>query len=76
MKVAQFAEVALKAQEKATSRTMNPKDAWYEAAEESIASESSRLKGCPRESFLGLCAEGIVRGQQTICHQGCGIAQK
>jgi hypothetical protein len=62
MKVAQFAEVALKAQEKAASRKMNPKDAWYEAALENIASVSSRSKGCPREAFLGLCAEGVVRG--------------
>jgi hypothetical protein len=62
MKLAQFAEVALKAQEKAASLRMNPTDAWYEAALESIASESSRLKGCPREVFLGLCAEGVVKG--------------
>jgi hypothetical protein len=62
MKVARFAEVALKAQEKAASRKMNPKDAWYEAALENMASVSSRLKGCPREAFLGLCAAGIVRG--------------
>jgi hypothetical protein len=61
-KAAQFAQVALKAQAKAASDKMNPKDAWREAARENIASESSRSKGCPREVFLGLCAEGTVTG--------------
>jgi len=62
IRVAQFANVAIKAQEKVTSKKMNANDAWNDAARENNMSESSKKKGCPKESFLGLCQEGKVKG--------------
>lgn len=44
----------------------NPIDAW-EAVSNQIFGKgtSSQLKGCPRNTFLGLCEDGLVRGVQT-----------
>ncbi len=43
-----------------------PRDAW-EIATGGIFDEgtSSQRKGCPRNAFLGLCAEGKIKGIQT-----------
>ncbi len=37
-------------------------DAWESAAKKNIASESSRRKGCPRATFIGLCESGDLKG--------------
>ncbi len=40
----------------------DPRNAWERAALEVFPdSESSRKKGCPRDTFLGLCEEGLIR---------------
>lgn len=41
----------------------DPITAWDKAALEVFPeSESSRIKACPKNTFLGLCEEGIVKG--------------
>lgn len=39
-----------------------PIEAWEKAASQILDSRSSQRKGCPRNTFLGLCEEGKVRG--------------
>ena len=36
--------------------------AWLESVSKVTASPDSRLKGCPKAAFLGLCREGYVKG--------------
>ncbi len=36
--------------------------AWEKAISEYTTSELSRDKGCPRNAFLGLCEEGMIKG--------------
>lgn len=40
----------------------DPDEAWREAAGRLLHSPSSRAKGCPRSTFLGLCRDGALRG--------------
>ena len=41
----------------------SPRAAWMRAGERVFPdSESSREKGCPMSTFLGLCEEGVVPG--------------
>ena len=41
---------------------LSPGDAWLEAVKRQFpSSPTSQEKGCPRDAFLGLCAEGLVR---------------
>jgi hypothetical protein len=47
----------------AQQKTLEPRAAWTQAVEQVFpASASSRAKGCPRDSFLGLCELGAVKG--------------
>jgi len=44
-------------------RVDSPPEAWRSAAHTVFPdSMSSQQKGCPRDTFLGLCQEGLVRG--------------
>jgi hypothetical protein len=44
-------------------KTGDPREAWDLAVREIFPkSESSQLKGCPRDSFLTLCELGLVAG--------------
>jgi hypothetical protein len=44
-------------------KVLSPRDAWLEAVERHFpSSPTSQEKGCPRDAFLGLCEEGLVRG--------------
>ncbi len=40
--------------------------AWSAAAEKIITSDSSRNKGCPRATFLNLCASGDLKDIREI----------
>jgi hypothetical protein len=41
----------------------SPKLAWEEATSKIFGKgTSSQVKGCPRDTFLGLCEEGLVKG--------------
>ena len=45
--------------------TKNPIDAWQFAVLEVFPeSQESRKKSCPRNAFLGLCEEGIVKNSK------------
>src|SRR5436190_20700289 len=59
----QYGRVALLARELYVKGTaLTPREAWVQAAARIISSASSREKCCPRDAFLGLCAEGFVQG--------------
>ena len=46
-----------------TGSAMSPQDAWAKATAEQFGwGTSSQLKGCPKNTFLGLCEEGLIRG--------------
>ncbi|HOB43697.1 MAG: hypothetical protein BWY45_02966 [Euryarchaeota archaeon ADurb.Bin294] len=58
-----FGKVAVRAVEIIQSGSVqDPKEAWEMGAMEFPRSESTRNKGCPKYSFLGLCEEGMVKG--------------
>ncbi|MBA6365772.1 hypothetical protein H4J56_08745 [Colwellia sp. BRX8-4] len=59
--------VALNAVNKLNSmKEIAPSNAWDEAAAFVFPTQlSSRKKGCPRSSFLGLCEEGKVKGVKS-----------
>ena len=40
----------------------SPIDAWSTAVAQEFSSHESRIKGCPKGAFLGLCEEGLVKG--------------
>jgi hypothetical protein len=41
----------------------NPRTAWETAVQAVMPSSvSSQEKGCPRDAFLGICEEGLVKG--------------
>jgi hypothetical protein len=61
-KKTQFTQVALSAQKNAAMSNISPKEAWENAVQVVIKSKDSRKKGCPKETFLSLCAEGLVEG--------------
>lgn len=59
----------------------NPVTAWECAVAEVFPeSESSRKKGCPKSTFLGLCEEGLVAGvgsgEYTNSKKNKGYAKK
>lgn len=41
----------------------NPKDAWINAVKKLFPnSKSMQVKSCPKDAFLGLCEEGLIKG--------------
>lgn len=38
------------------------KEIWLKYAQKNFESKSSQKKGCPKNTFLGLCEEGLVKG--------------
>ena len=49
-----------------SNKVSSPVDAWELAVTEVFPnSESSRKKGCPRNTFLGMCEEGLVIGAKS-----------
>lgn len=59
-----YGEAAIKAVKLFSSGiAKTPKDAWEKATIEIFGDRvTSQYKGCPRNAFLGLCEEGIVKG--------------
>jgi hypothetical protein len=59
-----YGQAALKAVELFQSGEYgSPTDAWDRAASELfVKSAAGRRKGCPRNTFLGLCEEGLIKG--------------
>ena len=43
--------------------------AWKEAAENIIASDSSRKKVCPKATFIGLCESGLLKNISALSHE-------
>lgn len=40
----------------------DPIKLWKIAVERNFTSESAKIKGCPKNTFLGLCEAGFVKG--------------
>ncbi|MEO7487074.1 MAG: hypothetical protein ABIU77_08220 [Ferruginibacter sp.] len=57
----QYSRVAKEAYQHIVHRKMQIIDAWVAAAENNIASEESRKKGCPKSAFVGLCESGDLK---------------
>ena len=38
------------------------KEVWIKYVKENFDTKSSQEKGCPKNTFLGLCEEGLVKG--------------
>ena len=50
--------------------THDIKKAWTEAVQEFTNSHSARVKGCPKNTFFGLCYAGQIRGISIQPPQG------
>lgn len=58
-----FGDVAVQAVNKILIEKMTPPMAWQSAVESTFQINSTSIqKGCPRNAFLGLCEEGLVKG--------------
>jgi hypothetical protein len=63
MQVNQFAKAAKKAVEFYLEHTVeSPHEAWQKAIIEFSTSDNVQNKSCPRNTFLGLCSDGFVKG--------------
>lgn len=70
-RLSKFGRNAVGAVLRAKEGNLSPKDAWnLEAAETFREAPASRVKGCPREAFLGLCDAGMVRGVSVKQEEG------
>jgi hypothetical protein len=67
-----YADIAVKAAIKLHSRrSISPREAWDDAAAEVFpASASMQSKGCPRTTFLTLCARGAIKDLLPIGEVG------
>lgn len=58
-----YSKVALQAINYITLSAMAPPEAWQLAAKDIFKNNSTSIKkGCPKNAFLGLCEEGLVKG--------------
>lgn len=58
-----YSTVAVKAAKLAANEKINPVEAWEHCAKNEFpVSEASQKKSCPKNTFLGLCEEGLVKG--------------
>jgi hypothetical protein len=58
-----YSKVTLKAVENITDKKMIPPTAWDAAAESMFPTNSTSIKkSCPKNAFLDLCEEGLVKG--------------
>ena len=42
--------------------SLHPLELWEKAAKELFESKNSQEKSCPKNTFLGLCEEGLLKG--------------
>jgi hypothetical protein len=57
----QYSVVAQEAYQNIIQNRMSFENAWNTATEKVITSKSSRDKGCPRATFIGLCESGNLK---------------
>ena len=61
--MAKYAKCALEAVNLIIASDAPPGDAWRKATTQAFgAGTSGQEKSCPRDAFLGLCQQGLVRG--------------
>lgn len=61
--MAKYAKVTLMALESIVEHGMQPRASWQQAADAVFGRGSSQAaKDCPRDAFLGLCEEGLLKG--------------
>jgi hypothetical protein len=59
--MAKYGDLALKSVKYIKEFNLNVEEAWIKAAFEVFPnSDSSRMKGCPKNTFFGLCEDGLV----------------
>jgi hypothetical protein len=44
------------------SCSLNPIESFEKSAKDIFATNSAQEKGCPKNTFLGLCEEGLIKG--------------
>ncbi len=58
-----YKNVVIKAVNLAIQKNLSPVDAWERVVvQEFPGSKESQKKGCPKNTFLGLCEEGKIKG--------------
>ena len=63
MLMSAYGEAAVRAVEACqVNPVAGPRAAWEDAVQVCLGTESTRKKGCPRSTFLGLCQAGLVKG--------------
>ena len=59
----QFAKAAKRAVKLYLERSVaSPHESWQEAINGFSTSSNTRKKSCPRNTFLGLCSDGVIKG--------------
>jgi len=68
--MSKYAEAAIKAVALLKARLAgSPEQAWERATAELFGTRTSaQRKGCPRNAFLGLCEEGLIKGISAGCY--------
>lgn len=57
-----YGEAAVRARQLILEYQMSPVDAWKAAITRLTESQSSQAKSCPKSTFIGLCAAGLIAG--------------
>jgi hypothetical protein len=72
-----YGKVAISAVTKITSRGNAPAEAWNAAAIERFKPGGRSIdKACPRNAFLGLCEEGLLKGVQPGTYTKSALNKK
>ncbi len=64
--MSKYRKVAIRTVELCTrGLAKSPQEAWEQSSSELFGrGTSSQKKGCPKDTFLGLCEEGLIKGVQ------------
>ncbi|MCL5129340.1 hypothetical protein [Algibacter sp. L4_22] len=65
-KISNYNKYGLAAKE-ATLMGGNPVESWGIAVKD-FESKSAKIKGCPKNAFLGLCEAGLVKGIKPVSY--------
>lgn len=56
------------AAKKASRIAGDPIESWKNSVDQIFDSESSKLKACPKNAFLGLCEKGLIKGIKAVSY--------
>jgi hypothetical protein len=63
-KESQYSVIAAAAYKLIIQDRLKPEEAWQKSAKENAGSSSTQNKGCPKQTFLGLCYAGDLAAIQ------------